>query len=69
MQRVATAARRTPPDVLLRRAFDTLNLNRGQAETDRRKVASARVPEQLDLVRDGKTAPGTARSLTRGSTG
>jgi ribosomal-protein-alanine N-acetyltransferase len=39
--------------VLLRRAFDTLDLNRVQAETDTRNVASARVLEKLGFVREG----------------
>jgi [ribosomal protein S5]-alanine N-acetyltransferase len=39
--------------VLLRWAFDTLDLNRVQAETDTRNVASARVLEKLGFVREG----------------
>ncbi|MGC3860566.1 GNAT family N-acetyltransferase [Micromonospora chersina] len=38
---------------LLRWAFDTLDLNRVQAETDTRNVASARVLEKLGFVREG----------------
>ncbi len=38
---------------LLRWAFDTLALNRVQAETDTRNVASARVLEKLGFVREG----------------
>jgi len=38
---------------LLQWAFDTLDLNRVQAETDTRNVASARVLEKLGFVRDG----------------
>ncbi|MER7440144.1 GNAT family N-acetyltransferase [Micromonospora avicenniae] len=38
---------------LLRWAFDRLNLNRVQAETDTRNVASARVLEKLGFVREG----------------
>lgn len=34
-------------------AFDTLDLNRVQAETDTRNVASARVLEKLGFVREG----------------
>ena len=36
--------------VLLRWAFDTLDLNRVQAETDTRNVASARVLEKLGFA-------------------
>jgi ribosomal-protein-alanine N-acetyltransferase len=39
--------------VLLRWAFDTLDLNRAQAETDTRNVASARVLEKLGFMREG----------------
>ncbi|MFG1676902.1 GNAT family N-acetyltransferase [Micromonospora sp. NPDC049282] len=39
--------------VLLRWAFDTLDLNRVQAETDTRNLASARVLEKLGFVREG----------------
>jgi ribosomal-protein-alanine N-acetyltransferase len=39
--------------VLLRWAFDTLDLNRVQAETDTRNVASARVLEKLGFLREG----------------
>ncbi len=39
--------------VLLWWAFDTLDLNRVQAETDTRNVASARVLEKLGFVREG----------------
>jgi RimJ/RimL family protein N-acetyltransferase len=39
--------------MLLRWAFDTLDLNRVQAETDTRNVASARVLEKLGFVREG----------------
>ena len=52
-------------------AFDTLDLNRVQAETDTRNVASARVLEKLGSCakgRCGKTPSSTARSRTRGST-
>lgn len=38
---------------LLRWAFDTLDLNRVQAEVDTRNVASARVLEKLGFVREG----------------
>lgn len=38
---------------LLTWAFDTLDLNRVQAETDTRNVASARVLEKLGFVREG----------------
>ena len=38
---------------LLRWAFDTLELNRVQAEADTRNVASARVLEKLGFVREG----------------
>ena len=38
---------------LLRWAFDTLDLNRVQAEADTRNVASARVLEKLGFVREG----------------
>lgn len=38
---------------LLRWAFDTLDLNRVQAETDTRNVASARVLEKIGFVREG----------------
>ena len=38
---------------LLRWAFDMLDLNRVQAETDTRNVASARVLEKLGFVREG----------------
>jgi RimJ/RimL family protein N-acetyltransferase len=38
---------------LLDWAFDTLDLNRVQAETDTRNLASARVLEKLDFVREG----------------
>jgi RimJ/RimL family protein N-acetyltransferase len=38
---------------LLGWAFDTLDLNRVQAETDTRNVASARVLEKLGFVREG----------------
>ncbi|HET8599209.1 MAG TPA: GNAT family protein [Segeticoccus sp.] len=38
---------------LLRWAFDTLDLNRVQAETDTRNVASARVLEKLGFVLEG----------------
>lgn len=39
--------------VLLRWAFGTFDLNRVQAETDTRNVASARVLEKLGFVREG----------------
>src|ERR1700704_4817137 len=39
--------------VLLRWAFGTLDLNRVQAETDTRNVASAHVLEKLGFVREG----------------
>lgn len=39
--------------VVLRWAFDTLDLNRVQAETDTRNAASARVLEKLGFVREG----------------
>ncbi|HVB18938.1 MAG TPA: GNAT family protein [Acidimicrobiales bacterium] len=38
---------------LLQWAFDSLNLNRVQAETDTRNTASARVLEKLGFVREG----------------
>ena len=38
---------------LLQWAVDTLDLNRVQAETDTRNVASARVLEKLGFVREG----------------
>lgn len=38
---------------LLRWAFDTLDLNRVQAETDTRNLASARLLEKLGFVREG----------------
>jgi RimJ/RimL family protein N-acetyltransferase len=38
---------------LLQWAFDTLEINRIQAETDTRNVASARVLEKLGFVREG----------------
>jgi RimJ/RimL family protein N-acetyltransferase len=38
---------------LLRWAFDTLDLNRVQAETDTRNHASARVLEKLNFMREG----------------
>ena len=38
---------------LLRWAFDTLDLNRVQAETDTRNAASARVLEKLGFLREG----------------
>ncbi len=38
---------------VLRWAFDTLDLNRVQAETDTRNVASARVLEKLGFIREG----------------
>jgi [ribosomal protein S5]-alanine N-acetyltransferase len=38
---------------LLQWAFDMLDLNRVQAETDTRNVASARVLEKLDFMREG----------------
>jgi [ribosomal protein S5]-alanine N-acetyltransferase len=38
---------------LLQWAFDTLDLNRVQAETDTRNVASARVLEKLGFAREG----------------
>jgi [ribosomal protein S5]-alanine N-acetyltransferase len=38
---------------LLQWAFDTLDLNRVQAETDTRNVASARVLEKVGFVREG----------------
>ena len=38
---------------LLRWAFDTLDLNRVQAETDTRNIGSARVLEKLGFVREG----------------
>jgi [ribosomal protein S5]-alanine N-acetyltransferase len=45
---------------LLRWAFDALDLNRVQAETDTRNVASARVLEKLGFVREG-----TLRDIAR----
>ncbi|WP_235856966.1 GNAT family N-acetyltransferase [Occultella glacieicola] len=39
--------------VLLQWAFDTLDLNRVQSETDTRNGASARVLEKLGFVREG----------------
>jgi [ribosomal protein S5]-alanine N-acetyltransferase len=38
---------------LLQWSFDTLNLNRVQAETDTRNAASARVLEKLNFMREG----------------
>jgi [ribosomal protein S5]-alanine N-acetyltransferase len=38
---------------VLQRAFDTLDLNRVQAEADTRNAASARVLEKLGFVREG----------------
>ncbi len=38
---------------VLRWAFDTLDLNRVQAETDTRNIASSRVLEKLGFVREG----------------
>lgn len=38
---------------LLKWAFDTLDLNRVQAETDTRNIASSRVLEKLGFVREG----------------
>ncbi len=38
---------------LLRWAYDTLDLNRVQAETDTRNIGSARVLEKLGFVREG----------------
>ena len=40
-------------DTLLRWAFETLDLNRVQAETDTRNIASGRVLEKLGFVREG----------------
>jgi [ribosomal protein S5]-alanine N-acetyltransferase len=40
-------------DSLLQWAFDTLDLNRVQAETDTRNIASSRVLEKLGFVREG----------------
>ncbi len=39
---------------VLRWAFDTLDLNRVQAETDTRNTASSRVLEKLGFVREGR---------------
>ena len=41
-------------DALLQWAFDTLDLNRVQAETDTRNTASSRVLEKLGFVREGR---------------
>jgi RimJ/RimL family protein N-acetyltransferase len=38
---------------LLKWAFDTLDLNRVQAETDTRNTASSRVLEKLGFIREG----------------
>ncbi len=46
---------------LLGWAFDTLDLNRVQAEADTRNVASARVLEKLGFVREGTLAGGLRR--------
>ena len=43
---------------LLRWAFDTLSLNRIQAEVDTRNVASARVLEKLGFIREGTLREG-----------
>lgn len=40
-------------DAVLRWAFDTLDLNRVQSETDTRNLASARVLEKVGFVREG----------------
>ncbi len=48
-QGVATEAGRA----LVRWAFDTLNLNRVQAEADTRNIASGRVLEKLGFLREG----------------
>ncbi len=40
-------------DAVLQWAFDTLDLNRVQAETDTRNTASSRVLEKLGFVREG----------------
>jgi len=40
-------------DAMLQWAFDTLDLNRVQAQTDTRNLASARVLEKLGFVREG----------------
>ncbi len=50
---IGTRRRGANARVLLRWAFDTLDLNRVQAETDTRNVASARVLEKLGFVREG----------------
>lgn len=47
---IATEAART----LLQWAFDTLDLNRLQSQTDTRNVASSRVLEQLGFTREGR---------------
>jgi RimJ/RimL family protein N-acetyltransferase len=39
--------------VLLRWAFDTMDLNRVQAQTDTRNLASARVLDKLGFIREG----------------
>ena len=53
MQRGATATRPRPHTPYLRCAYETLDLNRVQAETDTRNVASARVLEKLGFTREG----------------
>ena len=53
---------------LLQWTFDTLEMNRVQAETDTRNTAPARVLEKLGFAREGKfakTVSRMARSRTR----
>ena len=53
LRRGATGYATEAAHAVLRWAFDTLDLNRVQAETDTRNAASARVLEKLGFVREG----------------